>query len=121
MLDQGTYWVFVCNPRKWAIDKFLDRGSEHDTWGVRPTDASRFAPGPFAIVRVGVDRRNQAERDSRAKMVPGIYALCEVESEPFRAPAPMTSSGQKVRPAKEAGRRSVCAMSQELSVQPPHN
>ena len=77
------YWVFVCNPKKWAIDRFLDYGREYDTWGVRPADRWRFAPGQLAIVRVGVDRRSARERMGRPKLVPGIYALCEVESEAF--------------------------------------
>ena len=34
----APYWVFVCNPKKWAIDQFLEQGREHDTWGVRPSD-----------------------------------------------------------------------------------
>lgn len=77
------YWVFVCNPKKWAIDRFLDRSAEHDTWGVRPSDRDRFAPGQLGVVRVGVDRRTVAERDGKPPLEAGIYALCEVESEAF--------------------------------------
>jgi hypothetical protein len=57
-----AYWVFVCNPKKWSIDQFLERGIEHDTWGVRPSDRDRFAQGQLGIVRVGVDQRNAACR-----------------------------------------------------------
>jgi predicted RNA-binding protein with PUA-like domain len=75
------YWVFVCNPRKWAIDRFLERGTgQRDTWGIRPSDSSRFAPGQLAIIRVGVDRRSFAELQGRPKLDAGIYALCEIES-----------------------------------------
>jgi predicted HNH restriction endonuclease len=77
------YWVFVCNPKKWAIDRFLDRNIEHDTWGVRPSDRQRFAPGQLGIIRVGVDRRAVEERGGKPPLEPGIYALCEVESEAF--------------------------------------
>jgi hypothetical protein len=77
------YWVFVCNPNKWAIDQFLDHAVDHDTWGVRPSDRSRFAPGQLGIIRVGVDRRSAAERKGGPPLEPGIYALCEVESEAF--------------------------------------
>jgi predicted HNH restriction endonuclease len=77
------YWVFVCNPKKWAIDRFLDRNIEHDTWGVRPSDRQHFAPGQLGIVRVGVDRRTAKEREGKPPLESGIYAICEVESEAF--------------------------------------
>jgi predicted HNH restriction endonuclease/predicted RNA-binding protein with PUA-like domain len=79
----ALYWVFVCNPKKWAIDRFLERGIERDTWGIRPSDRARFAPGQLGIVRVGVDQRNAAERQGKPPLEPGIYALCEVESAAF--------------------------------------
>jgi len=78
-------WVFVCNPKRWAIDRFLDRRIEHDIWGVRRADRDRFAPGQLGIVRVGVDRRTIAERNRAPPLEPGIYALCEVESAAFAA------------------------------------
>ena len=37
---ETPYWVFVCNPKKWAIDEFLATGREHDAWGHSP-----FRPG----------------------------------------------------------------------------
>lgn len=79
----APYWVFVCNPKKWAIDRFLERGIEHDTWGVRPSDRERFAPGQLGLVRVGVDRRSGKQRKGKSKLEAGIYALCEVESKAF--------------------------------------
>jgi predicted HNH restriction endonuclease len=79
----STYWVFVCNPKKWAIDKFLAQNIERDTWGVRPSDRERFAPGQLGIVRVGIDQRSAAERDGNPPLEAGIYALCEVESTAF--------------------------------------
>ena len=83
--NEERYWVFVCNPAKWAIDRFLAGGITEDTWSVRPSDRDKFAPGQLAIVRVGVDRRSQADRDGHPPLEPGIYALCEVESEAFPA------------------------------------
>lgn len=74
------YWVFVCNPKKWAIDKFFERGLVRDTWGVRPSDAPRFVPGQLGIVRVGVDQRSNAERGAKPRLEAGIYALCKIES-----------------------------------------
>ncbi|MBS0235166.1 MAG: EVE domain-containing protein [Proteobacteria bacterium] len=79
----ATYWVFVCNPKKWAIDKFLAQNIERDMWGIRPSDRERFAPGQLGIVRVGVDQRSAAERDGKPPLDAGIYALCEVESTAF--------------------------------------
>lgn len=77
------YWVLVCNPRKWAVDRFLASGISETTWGVRPSDAPFFAPGQLAILRVGVDNRSAVERVGAARLKSGIYALCEVESVAF--------------------------------------
>ena len=81
--DDIPYWVFVCNPKKWNIDRFLAAGIERDTWGVRPSDRARFAAGQLGLVRVGLDQRNASERGGRPRLDAGIYALCEVESEAF--------------------------------------
>jgi hypothetical protein len=83
--DIPPYWVFVCNPKKWAIDRFLDRSIEFDSWGVRDSDQNKFAPGQLAIVRVGVDRRNNEERQGKPPLEPGIYGLCEVTSVAYPA------------------------------------
>lgn len=80
---EQPYWVFVCNPKKWAVDRFFDRNIEVDSWGVRPADKDKFAPGQLGVVRVGVDKRNVAERNGRPPLEPGIYALCEVISAAF--------------------------------------
>lgn len=48
-----------------------------------PADRARLATGQLGIVRVGVDRRTAAERNGNPPLWPGIYALCEVESEAF--------------------------------------
>lgn len=83
VIGETPYWVFVCNPKKWAIDRFLEQRIERDTWGVNPHHANRFAPGQLGIVRVGVDQRSAADRDGRPKLQSGIYALVEIESEAF--------------------------------------
>jgi predicted RNA-binding protein with PUA-like domain len=79
----APYWVFVCNPAKWAIDRFLADGIAEDSWGIRPSDQGRFAFGQLGIVRVGVDKRSAAMRGGKPKLESGIYALCEVESAAF--------------------------------------
>ncbi|WP_156375876.1 HNH endonuclease [Methylobacterium sp. Leaf125] len=81
--DEPPYWVFVCNPKRWAIDRFIAEGIEVDTWGVRPSDRERFAPGQLGLVRVGIDRRSMAERAGASPLEAGIYALCTVESSAF--------------------------------------
>jgi predicted HNH restriction endonuclease len=74
------YWMLICNPKKWAVDRFLEQDLQHDSWGVRKSDKDKFAPGQLAILRVGVDQRNVLERQGRPRLEAGIYALCEVES-----------------------------------------
>jgi hypothetical protein len=47
--EAGSYWVLVCNPRSWAVDRFLEQRIERDTWGIRQSDQRRFAPGQLAL------------------------------------------------------------------------
>jgi hypothetical protein len=94
------YWVFVCNPRMWAIDRFLKRGIERDGWGVRQSDHHRFGPGQLGIVRVGVDRRTVAESQGRPRLEPGIYAICEVESGAFPGPGTKSEFSAPGRPSR---------------------
>ena len=79
----GPYWVLVCNPRKWAIDRFIENGAPDDTWGVRRSDASKFGAGQLAIVRVGIDHRNRAELADHKRLEAGIYAVCEIMGPSF--------------------------------------
>ncbi len=95
----APYWVFVPNPKKWAIDRFLEQRIEQDTWGIRPSDRHRFAPGQLGIGRVGVDQEaTPSERESLRASAAGIYALCEVERRHFPALARTMSSGHLDRP-----------------------
>jgi hypothetical protein len=91
------YWVFVCNPKKWAIDRFLDREIERDTWGIWPSDRSRFAPGQLGIIRVGVDRRSAAERNGKPPLEPGIMRFARSKAKLLTEPARPTSSGRRVK------------------------
>lgn len=83
LAEETPYWVFVCNPKKWAIDKFFESGIRQDSWGIRPADQDRCAPGQLAIIRVGNDGRTLEGLNGRPRMEAGIYALCEVESKPY--------------------------------------
>jgi len=82
---ENSFWMLVCNPRKWAVDEFLARSIEVDSWGVRRSDRDKFKPGQLAIIRVGQDRRSRSERDGRPQLEPGIYAICQVLTEPYEA------------------------------------
>lgn len=77
------YWAFVNAPAQWAIDQFLRTGDSIDTWGVDKRQANHFRPGQLGFVRVGVDRRSKKELEGHPRLAPGIYALCQVISEPF--------------------------------------
>lgn len=99
----SPYWIFVCNPKKWAIDRFLEQKIELDTWGVRESDVPNIAQGQLGYIRVGVDRRTEIERDGRAKLDAGIYALVEVVSEPYEAAgadAEFWANGEKPLPGR---------------------
>lgn len=78
--------MFVCNPRMFQIDKLmLERlpANAIDGWGAG--DYQRhFTRGDLGLLRVGQDRRTRAElvREGGFKLQPGIYAICEVISEP---------------------------------------
>lgn len=98
-IGHDGYWVFVCNPKKWAIDRFLASGEAHDQWGIRPSDRDRFAPGQLAVIRVGLDTRSEGEREGWPRLEPGIYALCEVLSRAY----PGTGASNRFR-AATAGR-----------------
>ncbi len=79
--EDVPYWVFVCNPKKWAIDEFLEQGNDHGIWGIRKSDRDKISPGQLGIIRVGEDRRTQKELQGKDRLNAGIYALCEIESE----------------------------------------
>ncbi len=95
--DEPPYWVFVCNPKIWHIEKLLTSSETLDTWSVSKSDAKHFAPGQLGLVRVGVDRRTKSELQGGRPLHPGIYALCEVESSAYPgtgADSPYWAKGQ---------------------------
>jgi hypothetical protein len=71
---ETPYWVLACNPKKWAIDRFLADGIRNDEWGIRKSDSAKFAPGQLALVRVGVDQRSKKGRQNRPKLQPSTQS-----------------------------------------------
>lgn len=59
---QTGYWILVCNPRKWAVDRFLQSGRTRDRWGVRPSDARHFQVGHHAAPTVQESLSRRIER-----------------------------------------------------------
>lgn len=87
-MPDAAYWAFVCNPNKWAIEKFLSSGKLEDDWGIdrHARQLNRcFREGQFAVVRVGTDRRSKKLRDGSPKLLPGVYALCKILPKPNNA------------------------------------
>lgn len=85
---KSHYWMFICNPNKWAIDEFIDAGEINDTWMVGVGDEKNICKGELALVRVGNDKRSSNELGGRPKLVPGLYALCLITSDPIRGTGP---------------------------------
>lgn len=77
------YWTFMCNPKRWEIDKFLRSGVEVDTYRITPYQKDWFEKGQLGVIRVGRDNRTKKELVGRPKLESGIYALVEIISEAF--------------------------------------
>jgi len=75
--------MLICNPKKWAVDRFLEERISADTWGVGETYKYKIKAGHLAILRVGADTRTKKELQGRPKLRPGIFAFCEVIGEVF--------------------------------------
>ena len=76
------YWMFICNPKKWEIDRFLMSGRSYDSFIITEWQKDHFKPGQLGIVRVGIDRRNKTQLGGRERLKPGIYAIVEILDEP---------------------------------------
>lgn len=84
------YWMFICNPEKWAIDKFLATNQHNDRYQVTETRKHQFAPGQLGVIRVGTDRRSRKVLDGHNKLERGIYGIVQVLSESY--PRPLNAS-----------------------------
>lgn len=76
------YWTFFCNPKKWAIDRFLSSGAEYDDYQITDWQEKEFVPGQLGIIRVGVDYRTRTELAGRKKLLSGVYGLVQILSSP---------------------------------------
>lgn len=81
-MENTGYWLFYCNPKQWAIDEFLEEGSEVTTWKVTKWQKDFFHEGQHGIIRVGVDSRNKKELHGKPKLKSGIYAIVQVIRSP---------------------------------------
>jgi hypothetical protein len=102
------YWTFFCNPKYWAIDSFLSEVNFNPKSQYRITSWQKesFERGQLGVIRVGTDIRTKLELNGRKRLERGIYALVEVDGEPFLTPG--TGSSFKIENQKnEAARYSV--------------
>lgn len=96
------YWVFACNPKHWPIDKHLDDGKLEEPWQVHDCYSHEFAAGQLGLIRVGSDGRTESERNGRPRLEAGIYVLCEIVGEAFRAPATRQRRPRRGQPRVDA-------------------
>lgn len=76
------YWMFICNPSKWEIDRFLESGVTEDTYSILDCHKDSFNPGQLGIIRVGRDARSKKKLGNNPRLQPGIYAVVKVISQP---------------------------------------
>src|SRR5699024_10857300 len=72
------YWTFFCNPKKWAIDDFLESGIIEDAFIVNEWQKDWFNKGQLGVIRVGRDKRTLKQLAGKPRLKPGIYAIVEV-------------------------------------------
>ena len=77
------YWTFMCDPKRWEIDKFLATNNEYDTYQVNDWYKDDVKPGQLGIIRVGIDHRTKKQLGERKKLSPGIYAVVEILDTPI--------------------------------------
>lgn len=81
-MEYTGYWLFICNPKQWAIDDFLDQKTEISTWKITNWQKDYIKIGDKAIIRVGIDKRNKKELNGKNRLESGIYALVEIIGKP---------------------------------------
>lgn len=78
--ENTGFWMFVCNPKIWQIDLFLQSGNLLDTFTITDWQKDWFRPGQLGVIRVGKDNRTKTILQGRAKLKPGIYAIVKILS-----------------------------------------
>lgn len=76
------YWMFMCNPNKWEIDRFIESRVLEVTYSISEYHKDYFRKGQMGIVRVGRDSRPKKKLGTNPRLLPGIYAVVQVLSEP---------------------------------------
>ncbi|AXI11086.1 DUF3427 domain-containing protein [Oceanobacillus zhaokaii] len=82
-VEPTGFWTFFCNPKKWAIDDFLASNKVEDTFSITSWQKDWFSEGQLGVIRVGHDSRNKEELNSKPRLKRGIYAVVEVNGDPF--------------------------------------
>jgi predicted HNH restriction endonuclease len=80
-MEYTGYWMFICNPKQWAIDDFLDQKTEISTWKITSYQKDHIKIGDKAIIRVGKDKRTIKELNGKQRLESGIYAFVEIIGE----------------------------------------
>lgn len=97
------YWIFFCNPKRWAIDDFLQSGEVFDTFSVTEWQKGWFERGQLGVIRVGWDRRTLKQLSGKKRLQSGIYAIVEILGKPELSASDKTgywydnSEGEKAR------------------------
>jgi hypothetical protein len=106
-LGARNYWMLICNPKKWEIDKFIRAGRIDDSWKVRRGDEHEIGNGDLALIRVGNDNRSHRQLGLSPKLKPGIYALCMITSDPRPGDGSSSEFDGEERPPRQPGYQEV--------------
>ncbi|MBI9108909.1 MAG: hypothetical protein JEZ04_19355 [Spirochaetales bacterium] len=82
MNEISGYWAFSCNPERWEIDTDLNNKIEYDTLTIRNSDKDKIHAGHMGVIRVGNDNRTKKYLNEKQRLLPGVYAIVEVITEP---------------------------------------
>ncbi|MDY0236316.1 MAG: EVE domain-containing protein [Gudongella sp.] len=78
------YWSFICQPKKWDIDKFFEEDITRDTYQIDNWQKEWFEAGQLGIIRVSKDKRTKVELEGRKKLDSGVYAIVRILGKPYR-------------------------------------